>query len=235
MSRFVSLNSHLHRDIRINEQQIEAQGQQERMVPVVMSEFLKLAVQYPIVLTKYSDSGRFVCVALLGFEEKENLFWDGDQWQGIYTPLNIIRQPFFVGQENDRTVICLDADSKCLSTGQGVAIFNPQGEETDYLRKVKAMLAQLVEGEEQTQLFIQTLLDHKLLMPMSLSITLVNKQEQRVQGLYTIDEKKLEALDDASVIDLNRKRYLKPVYTMIASLGHIYSLVQKKNERLGKQ
>ncbi len=173
-----------------------------------------------------------MCVALLGFEEHENLFWDGDRWQGIYTPLNIVRQPFFVGQEDDKTVICIDADSECLTREQGEAIFNEQGEETAFLRKVKAMLAQLIEGEQHTQLFIEALLQHKLLMPMSFNITFVNQQEQRVQGLYTIDEEKLAALDDAAVLQLHQQGYLKPIYTLITSLGHLYSLVEKKNARL---
>ena len=130
MTKFVSLHNNLHRHIRVDQSRIEAQGAKERMVPVVMSEFLKLAVQYPIAFTKYSDTGRFVCVALLGFEEHENLFWDGERWQGIYTPLNIVRQPFFVGQEDDKTVICIDAESDCLTREAGQAIFTEQGEET---------------------------------------------------------------------------------------------------------
>ena len=235
MTKFVSLHNNLHRHIRVDQRRIEAQGAKERMVPVVMSEFLKLAVQYPIAFTKYSDTGRFVCVALLGFEEHENLFWDGERWQGIYTPLNIVRQPFFVGQEDDKTVICIDAESDCLTREEGQAIFTEQGEETEFLRKVKAMLAQLIEGEQHTQTFIEALLQHKLLMPMSFNITFVNQQEQRVQGLYTIDEEKLSTLDDAAIALLHRQGYLKPIYTLIASLGHIYSLVEKKNARLADE
>ena len=94
------------------------------------------------------------------------------------------------------------------------------------------MLAQLIEGEQHTQLFIEALLQHKLLMPMSFNITFVNQQEQRVQGLYTIDEEKLAALDDAAVLQLHQQGYLKPIYTLITSLGHLYSLVEKKNARL---
>ena len=232
MTRFVSLHNRHHRHIRVDQSRIEAQGARKRMVPVVMSEFLKLAVQYPIAFTKYTDTGRFVCVALLGFEEHENLFWEDERWQGIYTPLNIMRQPFFVGREDDRTVICIDAESECLARGEGQAIFTEEGEETDFLQRIKAMLAQLVEGEQHTQAFIEALLHHNLLMPMSLNITFANKQEQRVQGLYTIDEDKLSALDDAAVLQLHRQDYLKPIYTLIASLGHIYSLVEKKNARL---
>lgn len=232
MAKFVSLHSNLHRDIKVDKDKIEAQGAHERMVPVVMSEFLKLAVQYPIVFTKFNETGHFACVALLGFEEGENLFWESNRWQGIYTPLNILRQPFFIGQENDKTLICIDAESDCLSKEKGELVFNEHGEETDFLRKIKMMLAELINGEEKTREFIQTLLGLDLLVPMSFDITFVNQQEQKVQGLYTIDEERLEVLDGDSLISLHQKNYLKPVYILIASLGHLYSLVQKKNERL---
>lgn len=232
MSTFVALHNQLHKTIRVDSKKVEAQSASESMVPVVIHEFLKLVVQYPIVFTKSSDTGQFVCVALLGFEKTENLFWDGQEWQGIYTPLNVKRQPFFIGQEQGQTIICIDTESESISADEGEAIFNDQGEETEYLRTIQAMLSQLIDGEVKTQDFIQTLLDHKLIMPLSFDITFVNRQEQRVQGLYTIDEKQLELLNEQALKALHEKKFLKPLYLMIASLSHIYALVQKKNERL---
>lgn len=236
MPAFVALHHQHHKNLSIDPSKIEAQGAHERMVPVVLSEFLKLVVQYPIVFTKNAETGRFVCVALLGFAPEENLFWQNNQWQGIYTPLNILRQPFFIGQENDKAIICIDTQSDCLDKGQeklllSQSIFTEQGEETEFLRNTKKMLAELIDGERQTHDFIQTLLELKLIMPMSLDITFANQQEQQVQGLYTVDEEKLEALHTDPLLMLQQKNYLKPIYILIASLGHIYSLIQKKNER----
>ncbi len=232
MPAFVALNNQAHKYLKIDSSKIEAQGAHERMVPVVLSEFLKLVVHYPIVLTKNAETGRFVCMALLGFEQQENLFWQNNQWQGIYTPLNILRQPFFIGQENENTIICIDSESPCMSKTEGELLFTEQGEDTEFLRNVKTMLAELIHGETQTLIFIQTLLELKLLMPMSLDITFANQQEQRVQGLYTIDEEKLNALNSEAISALHKKNYLQPIYTMLASLGQIYALIQKKNERI---
>ena len=232
MPTFVALNNQTHKYLKIDSAKIEAQGALERMVPVVLSEFLKLVVHYPIVLTKNVETGRFVCMALLGFEQQENLFWQNNQWQGIYTPLNILRQPFFIGQENENTIICIDSESQCITQTQGELLFTEQGEDTEFLRNVKIMLAELINGETQTQAFIRALLELKLLMPMSLDITFANQQEQRVQGLYTIDEEKLSALNGDAISTLHHKNYLQPIYTMLASLGQIYALIQKKNERI---
>lgn len=232
MSNFVALHNQHHQQLRIDTQLIESLGATNNMVPVVISEFLRLVVNYPIVFTKSGETGNFLCVALLGFETGENLFWHNNQWQSIYTPLNIMRQPFFIGQENNQTLICIDTDSHTLTTGQGEAIFDSAGKETDYLQKIKARLAELLEGEAHTQQFIKTLLTLNLIMPMSLDISFANAQQQRVQGLYTINEERLAQLDATQLITLQQQGYLQPIYTMVASLGQIYALIQKKNERL---
>lgn len=232
MTTFVALHPQLHKHLTIDPARIEAHGAKERMVPVVMSEFLKLVVHYPIVFTKNNDTGKFVCVALLGFDSHENLFWQGNQWQSIYTPLNIMRQPFFIGTENGKTLICIDTDSPCFTSAQGEPLFSPQGEETNFLHTAKQRLAELMNGERETQDFVDTLLALKLIMPMALNITFANQQEQRIQGLYTIDEEQLDLLSAEQLALLQQQRYLKPIYAMVTSLGQLYSLIQKKNERI---
>lgn len=231
MTKFVALHNQLHQSLRVNASQIEALGAQERMVPVVISEFLKLIVDYPLVFTKSADTGRFICVALLGFEEGENLFWQDNRWNSIYVPLNIQRQPFFIGKENDQTIVCIDTESACLASGQGDALFTQQGEETLFLQQAKARLAELVNGEQQTQEFIQWLMELKLIMPLSLDITFANQKTQRVQGIYTIDEEKLSGLQHEQLLGLQEREYLKPIYTMIASMAQLYALIDKKNKR----
>ncbi len=233
MTNFVALHNQLHQQLRIDTHLVESLGATNNMVPVVISEFLRLVVHYPIVFTKSGETGNFLCVALLGFEAGENLFWSDNQWQSIYTPLNIMRQPFFVGQENNQTLICIDTDSNALKSGRGEAIFDAAGAETVYLQKIKSRLAELLDGETRTRDFINVLLALNLIMPMALDISFANTQQQRVQGLYTINEERLAQLDANQLIELQQQGYLQPIYTMIASLGQVYALIQKKNERLG--
>lgn len=232
MTNFVALHNQLHQALRIDTGLVESLGASNNMVPVVLSEFLRLVVHYPIVFTKNSETGNFLAVALLGFENGENLFWNNEQWQSIYTPLNIMRQPFFIGQENNQAVICIDTASSVLTTGKGEAIFDTAGMETDFLQTIKSRLAELLEGETRIQDFIKALLALNLIMPMALDISFANAQQQRVQGLYTINEERLAQLDASELISLQQQGYLQPIYTMIASLGQIYALIQKKNERL---
>jgi hypothetical protein len=240
MSRLVALDNRIHRRLCVAPERIAAQGARLHMVPVVLSEFLKLCVQFPIVLTKNADTGRFVCVCLFGLAKNENMFWRNNQWDALYTPLQIARQPFFVGggetaqpsRADGDFVLCIDAENDSLQQDTGERIFDEEGNETPYLQKAKAILAALLTGETETQRFIDKLLALKLVQPMRLEVEYANRQSQRVAGLYTVDEERMKSLASADLIELHSLHYLAPIYTMMASLGHVYSLVNRKNALL---
>jgi hypothetical protein len=234
MNRLIALNSAAHRNLRVDPEQALAQAAQLNMVPVVLGEFLKLCVQYPIVMTKNGITGQFTCVALFGLEKAENLFWKQNRWDAIYVPLQVSRQPFFLGADGDQHRVTIDAMHPSVSQSQGQAIFDAQGAETAYLQQIKQMLAALLDGEAQTERFLRKLLTLELVRPMRLEIELTHRQKQRVEGLYTVDEARLKDLSAAAVAELHSLGYLAPIYTMLASLGHIYSLVQRKNQLLAR-
>jgi hypothetical protein len=239
MSNLIALNQQAHQALRIDTQVVEAQASHLNMIPVVLSEFLKLAVQFPIALTKNKDTGRFVCVALFGFQESENLFIKDQEWDSLYVPLQIRRQPFFLGnsdQGNDEFVVCIDTSHKSVQQEEtkldGEAIFDKEGNATPYLENIKTVLAELLNGESHTQIFIKTLADLKLLQPMQLEITFENGESTRIEGVYTINEENLKHLSAIDITSLHQQNYLAPIYTMITSLGHIYGLVNRKNKRI---
>jgi hypothetical protein len=232
MAKLTALSPALHKHFKIDTDKLEAQGANERLVPVMITEFSKLVVQYPIVFTKSEDSGEFVCVAVLGFEPNENLFWQQQSWQGIYTPLHVMRQPFFVGNDQGQNVICIDEQGSSVSHDHGVALFDDMGGETEFLQDIKKMLAQLLTAEEATKQFVRTLVAYDLLLAMPLEITFANGETRSVRGFYTIDENKLESLTVDRLVSLQKEKYLTPLHMIIASTGHLYSLINRKNARL---
>jgi hypothetical protein len=240
MAHLVSLDKTAHRQLRIDSRLVEASGAQLNMIPVVLSEFLKLVVQYPIAFAKDKETGRFTCIALFGFHDKENLFIENGQWNSIYVPLQISRQPFFLGNdsasegESDQFVVCIDVEHSSIQADGGESIFDADGIETAYLERMKQGLAELLNGESPTQQFIDTLVRLKLLLPMQLEITFENMESTQVEGLYTIKETRLEELTADEIASLHAQGYLAPIYTMLASLGHIYSMVDRKNKRLAQ-
>lgn len=238
MSNLVALHNYLHQSIRINTQTVEVQGGQLQMVPVVLSELLKLAVQFPIAFTKNKDTGKFVCVAIFGFQPNENLFIKNNAWDSLYIPLQIKRQPFFLGNsehDENKFVICIDSKHKSIQNEIGEAVFDEQGKETPYTENIKAILAELVNGEAVTQKFINILSELKLLQSMQLEITFENGESTRVEGMYTLNEERLNRLNQDEIFGLHQEGFLSPIYTMITSLGHIYGLVDRKNKQLASE
>lgn len=234
MQKLVALHSQEHKNLKIKTEAVESVGAHERMIPVVMSEFVKLSVQYPIVFTKNIETGQFVLVALMGFENGENLFWKDDQWDAIYVPLNVTRQPFFIGAdaETKQHLICIDIASPCISMEEGEDIYQADGKESEYMNTIRNRLSELFRGEQEVNVFTDVLSKLNLLVPLSLDISFEDQSHHQVQGVYTIDEEKLQALDKATIGELHASQYLRPIYTMINSLSHIYGLIQRKNQRL---
>lgn len=256
MAKLVALNNKQHQHVCIDTQLAQAEGAELHLVPVVISEFLKLVVHYPIVFTKNGDTGQFMCSALMGLEEGENLFYEKGQWSSIYLPLQLARQPFFLGQDDvpvanaakthekdaakeQKFVICINQAhpsvtglSQSDSGGEQQRLFTDNGDATTYLQSQQNRLVQLLQGEQATHAFIQTLLDMKLITAIALDIKLADDTTHKVNGLYTIDEEKLNQISHDDLILLKEKGYLSPIYTLIASTSQIYTLIDKKNQRI---
>lgn len=236
MSNLVALNKTAHKSLKVDTHKVEEQGSELHMVPVILQEFRKLVVHYPIVFSKSSETGQFMCSALMGFEQGENLFWEKGKWQGVYVPLQISRQPFFLGK-NDKAkngedfVVCINEASPVLGES-GEALFDEKGNITPFLQQQQSNLMALLQGEQQTNAFVAHLMELKLLTAISLDIQFADETSLQVKGLYTVDEDKLQDLSGDQLRDLQQKGYLSAMYAMVHSTGQIYHLIEKKNQRI---
>ena len=80
MARYGVLNNVSHKDLRNATGFGPEYGYDGGMVPAVPSEFAELQREYPIFLRKDSAEGTWQSVALLGFEQRENLFLRDGRW-----------------------------------------------------------------------------------------------------------------------------------------------------------
>jgi len=241
MANLVAVDNISHLKTRIDPSKRALHGKALHYIPVVLSEFSDVAVQYPIVLTKHADTGQFVFVAMLGFAADENLFWHDQQWQGLYLPLHLRRQPFFVGEpdgenysqaNNSDYVVCLDSDSPTITLTGGAALFDESGLDTDYFQDAKACLVQLLQGEKENTVLIEQLQSMNLLQSMSLEITFINQKSTRLNGLYCIAQDKMAKLSNENILTLHSLGLLPAIYSQITSLGQIQGLIDLKNNCL---
>jgi len=235
--RLVELSRSEHGGLRIRAELVEASAASQHLVPIVVSEFRKAATQYPIVFAKNTDTGRFAPYVLNGLGVEENLFWSGTELDVAYVPLNVRRQPFYVGT-NDApdapaaNVLCIDLDSPCLDGSGAKTLVNPDGSDSDYLKEILSILGELVAVRKATEQFIATVLSLDLLTPIMLDIVLDDGTPLQVTGLYSIDEEKLKQLDAGEVARLWQTGSLDLIYTVLIASGQIFKLIRLKNQRI---
>ncbi len=227
MAHIVVLNNHTHRDLRVQAEASAQFGDDQRYVQVVVTEFPILVTQYPVLLSKDSETGQFFCGAMMGIDEGENLFLkEGGGHEG-YRPLNLRRAPFFASGGD----LAIDLDHVRVARDKGESLFDDRGEATPYLESIKAAFQQLKPGIEMTKRFIETLLKLDLLEPIDVVLGFDDGSKRNLADLYTVNQDVLRKLPDGAVLDLFRRGYLQLIYLLIASLKQIPVLAQKKNDR----
>ena len=237
MGNLVALSNVNHKNIKIDLSKNHLHAENVNIIPIIPAEFANVATEYPIVITKNEKTGKFLTCAVLGFDRGENLFFKDGEWNAMYLPLQIQRQPFFVGDPKDLGVehegdhvVCFDPESPTVSESEGQALFNEDGSDTDFFVKSKNLLGELLKGEFDTEHFVNAIQKYDLLQPMQVQITFNNEEKRNLNGLYSIDMKKLAELSDEDYIALRKNNYLQAFYIMAQSTNQIYKLIEMKNK-----
>jgi hypothetical protein len=237
--KLANLDRVAHRQLRVLEERAFASCKDVTMCAVTLSEIPRLVVEYPIAFTKSSESGPLIPVALFGVNPEQNLYWRDDRWNSITVPLNIGRQPFFVGLADKPAgaagekglVPCIDLENPGVQDSAGEALFDASGAETPYLRHKLALLAELVDSEQKTQGFVEKLTALELIQPIQLELKSPDSPSRKISGLHSIEEKKLRALDGAALAEMNGLGYLHAIHAMLSSLGHLQILARRATGR----
>jgi len=225
MTQIVALNSETHRRLRVHAQPAGHLGDNQRFVAVVVNEFHILAMNYPILFSKDSDTGQFYCGAMLGFDPGENLFLEEQRNLNAYRPLNLQRGPFLTSGAE----LAIDLGHARVGPSGDQPLFTETGEPSSYLQSIMGLMRDLRPGLERTRIFTDTLLGLELIEPMTIKARFDDGTNHEFTGLYTINRDQLKDLADAAALDLFRRGYLQLIYLMLASLNHVSALAQKKN------
>lgn len=235
MSKPEVLNFDAHGELRVETARGARFGENVHFVPVIAEELASLVLDYVVCLMKDPETGAFGLFALTGLSPGENLYLDGDRWDAAYVPLHVRRQPFVVlrnpGSDEDgqdSAVIAIDVSSERLHQSTGEALFNADGSRTPYLEDVSRMLGRLMSGLETTRGMIETLAERDLIEPLPIDVQSADGENRRFEGLYGISHQKLNALAGDELGRFHGEGYLQASHLMLASLGHLEKLVQRK-------
>jgi len=232
-SAIQAINYANHSQVKIKSTRDYQHAKGQQVVPLIIHEFSRASGEMPIVFVKNAQTGEFQSVALLGLTTNENLFYSKDKWLSSYLPALITHHPFaLVPTQNDENQlqVVIKEDSHLVSNEEGDALFDDEGNETEYMEKRKNALGQYYENSQTTKAFIDFLVEKSLLSEQNLSMKL-NGENIGINGVYLVDEKALSTLSDKDFLILRQRGYLAPIYNHLSSLHQLSSLAKLKSEK----
>jgi hypothetical protein len=231
MTNNVLLNNVDHKDLRVITTRSARYGDDVMYAITFPSEFRNIQAHYPIVFRKNAQ-GQFEPIALLGFQDRQNLFLTQRGWDATYIPLTIERLPFLIGFSADKQpMMHVDLDSPRVSRTEGEPVFREHGGNTEFLERMSSVLLAIHEGIASTQPFVAALLEHELLESFVLDVQLANGSQNRLAGFYAINEERLQGLTSAVLERFHRAGYLQAIHMAIASLSQFRALIERMNKR----
>lgn len=197
-------------------------------VPVLGIEFFEASRDVPIVFSR-DESGTYFSIALLSLRSKgHDQLDDKGQWKGRYTPAFIRRYPFAL---TDDKHICFDKDYAGFNVDDGEPLFDKEGANTKALDNIIEFVTNFDAEHQRSREFCGALTEQELFTPFKLQIMTADKQPLRMDGLFVIDEKKLENLPDNIVNDWFKKGFIAWAYAHLHSLGALRQLGEQIDTR----
>lgn len=233
MANITPVKKDTHQNIKVADQRDLAHVANQHIAPITAIEYSQAATSYPIVLVKDQDSDRYRSVVMLGLETGENLYHKKDSWNAVYVPQSITMSPFSLGldPEKEKTLTaCLDLDSRFVGEDKENALFDADGNESEFFKGVQDSLGRLYDNEVMNEKFVKEMLDNDLLLELELSINFTSGESKKLVGLFSVDEKKVQALSDDKVLDFHKRGLFIPIHAMMGSIGQINRLAQLRNQ-----
>lgn len=223
------LTKEAHSHLRLSNEQDVSHVAGQQLIPLLATEFVSAASEYPIVFVKNSQSGQFQAVLLSALTAGRNEFVLGKNWQGQYLPQVLRYYPLCLAvdpHDEGQLVVALNESSPRLNSQQGQLLFNQDGTESTLLESYKQGLSGYFDAQQLTDVFIARLTELSLLSSQQLSVR-IHDQQQQLTGLYVIDEAKLNALASEDFAELRQRGFLPAIYAQLLSLQRLRHLIDR--------
>lgn len=198
-------------------------------IPLAAVEFFDAARELPIAFTGQQGGAQFP-IAIVGVRQNENLLVEADgRWGGRYVPAFVRRYPFVLAEKENAEDfnVYIDEGYPGYDAEDGERLFTDDGERTPLLKQALDFLS-VYQGEiRRTRLFVEKLQALDLLVPRVLQVARPGEGPMVLQGFNVVDEQKLQALDDAKLLDLARSGLLAWIHAHLMSLANVGALADR--------
>jgi hypothetical protein len=229
--RVVQLDREQHSKLKLRPLGSLAFAADTALVPLLSSEFVHAAREYPIAFMRNADQ-HLVPVVLTGVPGGRNVYVDAaGQWQARYVPAYVRRYPFvFAESGTDQLTVCFDEACEALNESEGQPLFEETGEAGPALGPVLALLTEYQRQALLTQAFTQRLEASGLLMEANAKADLADGRSLALTGFWIVDESRLKGLPEVTLKDWFATGELGLVYAHLLSLGNFLELVRRQPE-----
>lgn len=225
----VPVNRQAHRGLSVRRTTSFAFAADLNSLPIVDSEFSRVALEMPIVFAK-TETG-LVSLALLGAAERKNAFVAADgSWAGRYVPAFLRRYPFVfaVDDQTQRMTLCVDDTFPGLnSEDRGERLFDSDGVETTYLNTILRFMEEYQATFNRTQRFCDRLKERDLLEEARIDYRLADGTQGGVTGFLRVSTEKLRALPDEAIAEMFRTGDLDLIQLHLLSMHNVEPLIER--------
>ncbi len=234
MSDPVPLSFERHGQMKLNDVKDYRAFRSRHLLPVVFQEFYGLATEFPLVFVRSSDEGEFVPVAMMGLSKGRNLYCQTEHWEPAFVPTGFTVGPLAVARLNngkEEAIITVDESSALISDSKGEAMFTAHGKRTDFLQKRIEHVLTVTRQTLQARAVCQFLAEQRLFKARAFKLQYApNSPRYEVEGVYIIDEEKLESLADESYLVLRQRGLIPLIYAHLTSLQQLGRLTRLQAE-----
>lgn len=199
----------------------------DAVAPLVAQELSRACLTLPVGFVKNGDA--YQLVAVQGLQQGRNLWVGADgRWRGGYVPAIYRGYPFvFARTEDDRRVLCFREDSGLLldAASEGERFFGDDGRPAKLVQDLMNFLEQVSVNGQLTARICALLNEHGLIQPWNIQLKADNG-EQKVEGLFRVDEAALNALSGEAFEALRQGGALPLVYCQLLSMQHLPKLAR---------
>ncbi len=203
---------------------------------VVPGEFEDVQREFPILLRRDQD-GKFIAVALLGFEKGENLFLADGRWTTRCVPAAHRRGPFYLGVRerspgSHELAVHIDLDDPRVGAVDGESIFKELGGNSRYLDRAIDALHVVHDGLASAPEMFSLLEDLGLIQPIAIEAKLDDGRTYQLPSMFTIAMDRLQGLTGGELDRLHRSGFLAPTIFIRSSLPNLNRLIELKQRKL---
>jgi len=202
---------------------------------VLLAEIESLLPHYPLAFAE-TGTGGYQLVALQALHQNENLCVNSQgKWLLNYLPSFYRGYPFYLHEIDEdgerRGVFCFDHESGFyreepdLKAGEE-RFYTDDGQLQPHMQQVLKFLGECATNQNMTRTAVNALEAADLIVPWNFERPNPDSTRPLINGFYCIGESRLNALDAASLKQLQENRALFLAYAQLLSMSRLTNLAQ---------